>query len=112
MRLLVCGSREFNDRERVRRALVRIKPTLVIHGGARGADVIAGQIARELGIPTEVYPALWDKYGKRAGFVRNRQMLDEGKPDLVLAFPVGESRGTRMMMDIAAQAGVRVICAE
>lgn len=90
----------------------RIKPTMVIHGGARGADKLAGEVAKELGIEVVVFPANWELYGKRAGYVRNQLMLDAGKPSLVLAFPIGESRGTRMMIDIATRAGVKVIVAE
>lgn len=53
------------------------------------------------------FPADWDKYGKRAGYLRNVQMLDEGKPDLVVAFPGG--KGTAMMVKLAKERGVRVI---
>lgn len=111
MRLLVCGGRDFSDigalRQAMNAAVGHEKDVVVIHGGARGADTLAGRIANEARVPVEIFPANWELHGKRAGFVRNRQMLVEGKPDLVLAAPGG--RGTAMMVKIAREAGVRVI---
>lgn len=111
MRLLVCGGRDFNDYGALRDAMNAVvgKETdvLVIHGGARGADALAGRIAEEAHVPVKVFPADWETHGKRAGYLRNRQMLDEGKPDIVLAAPGG--RGTAMMIRIAQEAGVKVV---
>lgn len=111
MRLLVCGGRDFDNRDLLRwqmnLAVGEHKNVTVIHGGARGADRLAGAIAEAAGIPVVVFRAYWDRYGKRAGFIRNKQMLDEGKPDLVLAAPGGA--GTKMMVEIALSAGVPVI---
>ena len=53
-----------------------------------------------------VYEAQWDKYGKAAGAIRNQQMLDEGKPELVVAFPGG--RGTEDMVNRAKKAGLGI----
>jgi hypothetical protein len=65
----------------------------VIHGGANGADYIAGRWAQDTGgIPVEEFPADWNRHGNSAGPIRNQEMLDKGKPDLVVAFPGG--RGT------------------
>ncbi len=69
--------------------------SVVIHGNAPGADSLAGEWARARGVPVEAYPAEWDLYGRAAGHLRNRQMLDEGEPDIVIAFPGG--RGTADM---------------
>ena len=60
----------------------------------------------EKGIEVRGFPADWDKYQKRAGFIRNSQMLNEGKPHAVAAFPGGV--GTRMMVGLARRAGVPV----
>jgi hypothetical protein len=81
--------------------------TTVIHGAAVGADSIAGHIAHELGLAVEPYPADWDRYGKAAGHIRNRQML-AAKPDRVLAFSknISVSRGTSHMVKIAQAAGI------
>jgi hypothetical protein len=58
------------------------------------------------------YPAQWAKYGKKAGTIRNCQMLNEGHPDIVLAFPLPGSIGTWHMVKIAKKAGVGVIVYE
>ena len=110
MRLLVCGSRYWKPFDPIKRELKRLRPTVVIHGGAKGADSLAGIAARELGIMVEVYPAEWEVYGRSAGPIRNRKMLKEGKPDLVLAFheDIKKSKGTADMMAIAKKAGIKV----
>ena len=63
-----------------------------------------------MGVPVEVYPADWTRYGKPAGPIRNRQMLNEGKPDMVIAFhdDLSVSVGTKDMVDIANAAGLPV----
>lgn len=91
----------------MRRYLTQIAPTLVIHGGAAGADSLAGAVAAEMHIPTIVFPADWRAHGKSAGPKRNQQMLVEGRPDAVLAFPGG--RGTADMVNRAKTAKIRVV---
>ena len=120
MRVLVCGSRDYSDRERMFYVLDEVlmeaaqmdDGITLIHGCARGADSLADAwswLAHP--VTVERYPADWDRYGKRAGYIRNRRMLDEGKPDMVIAFysSVEKSRGTSMMVDIARRAGVPVV---
>lgn len=108
MRVLVCGSRYFNDYKLLSSVLSKISISVLIHGGARGADTLAGEFASRYGIPQSVFLADWTTFGKRAGPIRNQLMLDEGKPELVVAFWDGESRGTKHMIDIAEAAGVGV----
>lgn len=115
-RILVCGGRAYDDRERVYRILDKAVEGIngsgrtwnirLIHGAAKGADSLAAKWAAERGIDSISYPADWDTYGKRAGFIRNKQMLDEGKPNAVIAFPGGV--GTRMMVQLAKRVGVPV----
>lgn len=94
MRVLVCGSRTWDDLGLLVKRLEQLPPdTTIIHGGASGADRIAGRYARERGLLEERYPADWKRYGKAAGPLRNLAMLDSG-PDLVLAFWDGRSKGT------------------
>jgi hypothetical protein len=81
--------------------------TVIIHGGARGADALADQWAVCNWLMPEVYPADWDKHGRAAGPLRNQRMLDEGKPDLVVAFSGGS--GTTDMVRRARKTNVRVI---
>lgn len=111
MRVLVCGGREFNDAALMWATLNEQHATdvftLVIHGGARGADYMAGLWASETGIEVKVFPADWNRHRKAAGPLRNQQMLAEGKPDLVIAFPGGA--GTADMVRRANAAGVEVI---
>lgn len=122
MRVLVCGGRDYSDRDKVFSTLNALSGTamgdepnpswlprpdmMIISGAAKGADTLAIDWAVIHWVPFEEYPADWDKHGKPAGFIRNKQMLDEGKPDLVIAFPGG--RGTNMMIDLARKAGVAV----
>lgn len=95
--------------DRIRRDLVILPAgTVVIHGGAPGADNIADYIAREAGFVVERYPADWARDGKKAGSIRNQRMLVEGKPDRVYAFNLG-TPGTADMMRRARVAGVEVI---
>ena len=110
-RVLVCGGRAYADHAHLAvslEALHAARPfILLIHGAAPGADSLAGQWAEEQGIPVRAFPAAWNLHGKAAGPLRNQEMLDEGRPDLVAAFPGG--RGTADMVARATLAGVPVL---
>jgi hypothetical protein len=106
-RVLVCGGRDFSDGRLVLSVLSRVRPGLVIEGGARGADSLARWAAERLGVPVREFPADWARFGRRAGVVRNEQMLVEGRPSVVVAFPGG--RGTADMVRRALAAGVPVL---
>ena len=71
---------------------------IIVSGGARGADSLGEKYSDEEGFDLEVYPAQWDKYGKRAGFRRNEQMAEVA--DALIAFWDGKSHGTKHMIDI------------
>lgn len=111
MRVLVCGSRASTDRAGVFTTLSdahREHPfTLVITGGAAGVDCLADQWAASMGIDRIVFPANWAAFGKSAGPLRNKRMITEGKPDLVIAFPGGQ--GTANMRETARKASVPVV---
>lgn len=111
MRILVCGGRDFAGVELLFGALDgihRARPIMhVVHGTARGADTMAGRWARTNGIAVTSYPADWKRHGKAAGAIRNRVMLKQENPDVVIAFPGG--KGTENMVKIARKAGVEVI---
>ncbi len=104
LRALVCGGRDFCDIELMRAVLGALNLAVVIHGAARGADTMAGQLAAEFGVSTIACPADWRAHGKRAGAIRNREMLLH-RPDIVLAFAGGG--GTADMVNVAARAGIR-----
>lgn len=111
MRVLVCGGRDYGNRDRVFEVLSSLDPfpTFVIEGGADGADAWAWQWAKR-NLPADCrmqVNADWSRYGRGAGHIRNQQMLDEGKPDVVIAFPGG--KGTADMVKRARFAGVEVI---
>lgn len=108
-RVLVCGGRNFSDYRYLTAQLCKVNPTpsLIIEGGATGADELARKWAMRRSIAVETYNAQWGQHGRAAGPIRNQQMLDEGKPDLVVAFPGGT--GTADMVRRAKAAGVPII---
>jgi YspA, cpYpsA-related SLOG family len=111
LRVLITGARTWTALEPVRQELARLPAgSTIIHGDADGADRLAGQVAAELGLEVVACPAEWRKYGKAAGMVRNRAMLEEHKPDLVLAFhpALEKARGTKHMVHLARKAKVSV----
>lgn len=129
MRVLVCGGRDYDDRDHIWNTLcdlnVKRGPiTVIIHGCATGADNEAMLWAQampkrkhapfqaawsDLNHPDAVIKTRWDgsRYDAMAGFRRNQRMIDEGKPDLVIAFPGG--KGTADMTQRAHKAGIEVI---
>lgn len=111
--MIVCGGRNYADREAVARALAWLHDSnskaVVVDGAASGADTLAHEEAVKLGMTTERHPAQWDKHGRAAGMIRNRHMLMLGC-DMVIAFPGG--RGTENMVKIAKEASVRVVHGE
>jgi hypothetical protein len=110
MRILVCGGREYNAywvlKEELGKLSLRHKITEIIEGGAKGADALAREWAHRCGIKNTTFTADWLGEGPKAGPLRNQRMLDEGKPDLVVAFPGG--KGTADMVKRARKAGVPV----
>lgn len=110
-RVLVCGGRDYGDAARVFSVLDEFhggsRITAVVTGAAPGADTLAERWARERRIPVERYPADWKAHGRAAGPIRNARMLDEARPDAVVAFPGG--RGTADMVSRATKADVPVV---
>ncbi|MGY1946661.1 SLOG family protein [Nocardia asiatica] len=129
-RLLVTGSRNWTDRDRIRDGLrqawrqLQPGPIVLIHGAARGADLLAADIWTGGGLPDEPHPAKWDQpcgpscthrkerdgraYYTCAGGLRNQLMVDLGA-DLCIAFPMGDGwSGTRDCMARAVKAGIEV----
>jgi hypothetical protein len=120
MRVLVCGGREYDDWLTFSNYMYRefhpaardygsypVEYPIIIHGDAKGADFMARIWAKQHNFQELRFPADWKQFGKSAGHIRNQQMLDEGKPDLVIAFPGGV--GTKDMVTMARKAGVEVI---
>ena len=122
MKILVCGSRDWSNRRVIKQALLKLpkEGTIIVHGGATGADSIADDIARKAGFEVRVYPVTeedWAEHGKSAGPRRNSHMIrmehsdKQGVPiNLVLAFTpnLDRSRGTKDMVQKARKAGIKV----
>jgi hypothetical protein len=110
-RILVTGSRTWTDADAIHQALrSQVSPdekAVVVHGGAAGADVMAGSSARFLGWRREVHCADWEKHGKAAGFIRNQHMVDLGA-DVCLAFIKNNSPGATDCAHRAEKAGIPV----
>lgn len=121
MRVLVCGGRDYgknpdgsiNEIEMdflfnfLTELLLKHPDMVVIQGEARGADKLAKNWAEFMNVPVVSFPADWDRYGRNAGPVRNLQMIQEGRPDLVVAFKGGA--GTRNMIKQATLYEIEVI---
>lgn len=103
-KVIVCGGRNFNNKDVVFTVLSKLNPDIVIHGGATGADELAGQWACENEKEVRVYQAAWSVHGKYAGPFRNKKMLNEELEGLsgVIAFPGG--KGTDNMVKLATAA--------
>lgn len=111
MRVLVCGGRDYDDGETLARTLDRLHARHgdaleIVHGAARGADLLAEEWAKQNEVPYIGVPARWRKGGKNAGPERNKRMLDRYQPKGVVAFPGGN--GTANMIRQAKEAGLSV----
>jgi len=102
-RVIVAGSRTFNDYEYAKKKLdvllKRKKNVVIICGTANGADKLGERYAKEKGLEIMYFPPDWEKFGKSAGYIRNKHMAEQA--DALIAFWDGESKGTRHMINIA-----------
>lgn len=87
----------------------KLPQVTIISGHARGADSLGERFASEHGLPTEIYPADWDKYGKSAGYIRNKQMSEIG--DALIAFKIKGivSKGTDNMIELMKGKPIRIV---
>ena len=118
MRILVTGSRDWEQRAELERALLDARldsslisddpPTLVSGACPTGADRMAEEFAASAGWTVERHPADWKTHGRKAGPIRNREMVNAGA-DLCLAFIRNGSRGATMTADLAERAGIKVL---
>jgi hypothetical protein len=109
VRIVVCGGRKFNDWESLKATLDFIHAfetiTELIEGGAPGADLLANCWGQFNGVKVTTVRAEWEKYGKKAGFIRNVKMA-EMRPKAVVSFPGGS--GTHSMITQARIRGIQV----
>lgn len=108
MKLMISGSRYWTNEDIIKRVLLEVQPTEVIVGDANGADKITRKLCKRYGITYTVFKADWARHGRAAGPVRNRKMIDS-KPDILYAFPLGESKGTYNAIKLASEARIRTI---
>ena len=125
MRVIIAGSREFNDYVLLKEECLKIFRQLksegyntdrsvveIISGAARGADIIGEQFSNVYRLPLKRFKADWDCWGKSAGYRRNEQMALYAKEDqeigVLIAFHNGVSKGTKHMIDLANKHGLRV----
>ncbi len=109
-RIIVCGGRDYWNRVKVDQVLSAVEAKhgidAIIQGVANGADLLAAEWGWDHDIPVGSYPADWSTHGKKAGILRNIEMLKGSNPDALIAFPGG--RGTAHMVGIAKAAGLFV----
>jgi hypothetical protein len=106
--VMIAGDREFSDYDMMTRKLDKLLFRIrmdddceIVSGGARGADLLGEKYAQDNDLLLRVVKANWDKYGKRAGYLRNLEMADIATH--VIVFWNGKSRGSKMMIDIAKE---------
>jgi hypothetical protein len=112
LKLAIVGSRTFTDYELMEAAVMdfqqryREPVDAIVSGGAKGADTLARRYALSYDLELREFPAQWDKYGKSAGFRRNKFIVDDA--DALLAFygPEGESNGTMHSVNLAKERGI------
>lgn len=114
MKIIVCGGRNYLNKEQLEQEMDWIVKNYydprweieIIHGGAKGADTLAGEWATSRNYRVKVFNADWKRFGKSAGPIRNERMLQQ-HPNLVVAFPGG--KGTAHMVSIAKRDKLKVI---
>jgi hypothetical protein len=107
--VLICGDRNWNNFKLIEAFIITLpKSTKIVEGDCRGADKISGYLARKHGLEVIPVPAKWELYGKAAGPIRNQEMIDKYKLDLVVAFHnhIESSKGTKDMIERAKKAGI------
>ena len=111
-RVIICGSRKFTNYNLLKLSLDRYfdntEGVVILSGDANGADKLGEQYAEWRHIPIEHYPADWDRYGKRAGMMRNLEMSEDADECVAFIAKGCESKGTRNMISIMKRKGKKV----
>jgi len=110
LRVLICGDRNYTNKAAIDKFINSLpRDAVIIEGEAAGADTLAATSAKQHGHTVIPFPAKWAKYGRAAGPIRNKQMLDVGKPDVVVAFHdnIDSSKGTSNMLKQASKQGIK-----
>jgi hypothetical protein len=112
MKLAIVGSRNFTDIDKFNKCITEVvelwgKPDEVVSGGARGADTLGEKWAQANGIPTTIYKPDWTKYGKRAGIIRNIDIITRASH--VIAFPSKSGKGTQHSIKLAKEQSKKLL---
>ena len=108
MKVAVIGSRNFDDNKVLTKTLDSIDNfDIIVSGGAKGADKLGEQYAKERNIPIQIFLPDWKKYGKSAGVRRNKKIIDYC--DIVVAFWDGKSKGTLHSLKLASKLKKKII---
>lgn len=114
MRIAIVGSRDFHDYKSMKIFIFdKIKLhqiETIVSGGASGADTLAEKFAKEFNLKLEVYKANWELYGKKAGFVRNKDIVKNS--EVIFAFWDGKSKGTENTIYLAEKSKKQVFVME
>lgn len=110
MKVIVAGSRDFNNYALLNYKLSTILSNQIdveiVSGTANGADWLGEKYAEANNLKLTLFPADWDKYGKRAGYLRNKQMAEYA--DALVCFWDGKSKGSKLMIELATELGLKV----
>lgn len=110
-KVIIAGSREFDNYDMLKEKCDKIlsrkvnegEEIVIVSGTARGADTLGEKYAEERGYKIERYPANWDKYGKKAGYLRNKKMAEVSNACIVFLSSKAENKGSKMMISIATE---------
>jgi YspA, cpYpsA-related SLOG family len=117
MKVCFVGSRNWHDKDKIREVMLKYKDEAeakgeiltIVSGGARGADSLSVEVAKELDCNTMVYHANWARWGKAAGPIRNAEMIEDSEAVALVAFKKGEkSVGTDHAIEHATKLGIKV----
>lgn len=118
MNIIIAGSRTILNKYIINKAIFnginKIKPNIlkefnkniIFSGHANGVDKEGESWAKSFGLPIKIFPAEWEKYGKKAGYIRNKQMIDDA--DALIAIWDGKSKGTKITIDLATKKGIPI----
>lgn len=110
-KVIIAGSREFDNYDMLKEKCDKIlsrkvnegEEIVIVSGTARGADTLGEKYAEERGYKIERYPANWNKYGKKAGYLRNKKMAEVSNACIVFLSSKAENKGSKMMISIATE---------
>lgn len=103
MKLAIVGSRSFNDYIKLCEHFSGDGITEIVSGGAKGADFLAEQFAYDHNLPLKLFLPEWEKFGKKAGHMRNQLIVDYC--DMLIAFWDGKSPGTKNSISLIKKSG-------